>query len=299
MKSRTTVVFAFLVMTFVLMTLTTTASPPEVYTFKNLNEARVWMAEEENKAKVETYKISMALQRSIQQKTWEQGEVRLHLMQKSKSAFFISMREIIEENSYIGYTGADSASQHAGTGASAATGNPAMRQIRVPQQLSQGQIDALTAQIPGASVQNFGKGAVIMYPAPEYQKVRELLEKFNLYLATVNERQADLLENTNEVINKLIDEIRIRGTDHFELLMEIISVFNQRGHLMQDQMRLLETMAQKSGYYLAPHSVGNDFVGRDKVIVEGNIYYLGGASGNGSHFVGSQECYWESVFYPH
>ena len=174
-----------------------------------------------------------------------------------------------------------------------------MRQIQVPQELTQGQVDALTAQIPGASVHNFGNGAIIMYPEPEYRKVQKLLKEFNLYLTTVNERQMVMMENSNAVVNKLIDEIRSRGTDNFEQLVAIVTAFNQQGHIMREQLRILETMANKSGYHLAPHSVGNDFVGGNKVIVEGSIYNIGinGGAGSGLNFTGIQECQWFPVDY--
>ena len=111
--------FILLISLSFLTAITTTAAQElEVYTFKSIEEVQAWMTTE--KGKTETYKVSEALQKSVQQKVWEEGEVRLHLMKKSKSAFFVSVREIIEENPYTG----NPTSQRTSAGTSAATGIP-------------------------------------------------------------------------------------------------------------------------------------------------------------------------------
>ncbi len=132
------------------------------------------------------------------------------------------------------------------------------------------------------------------------QRLEDLEEREAWLQFQLNQKNAALISamnSANEMANKLIDAIRENGTQEFEQLIALVDTLNHQGYLLGNQMRLLEAIAKNSGVKV--EEVGRDFIGGDQYRgpVYNNYYNFGGGGGSGSHFVGSQECYWESVEY--
>ena len=129
----------------------------------------------------------------------------------------------------------------------------------------------------------------------------ESLEEQNAYLQfQVNQLNAAILNSMNggqEMANELIDILRQNGTQEFEQLVALINAIGQQNYVMRDQVRLLEKMAERSGWKLEAGAVARDLVNGTQINGSVFNYYFGGGSGSGSHFVNHQQCEWVPVDY--